>query len=61
MSKREAKQDLEELKKPDCDLLDCEICLERFNNTDKKPLSLKNCGHSCCKECVTKMLKDNIN
>ena len=55
MSKRQAEQGLEELKKPDCDFLTCEICTERFNITDRKPLSL-NCGHTCCKACVTKML-----
>ena len=51
MNKRKAEQDLEEVKKPESDFLDCEICFERFNSSDKKPLSL-NCGHTCCKACI---------
>ena len=54
-NKRKAEQDLEEVKKPESDFLDCEICFERFNITDRKPLCL-NCGHTCCKTCVNKML-----
>ena len=55
MRKRKADQNLEELKKPDTDFLDCEICIERYNTTDKKPLNL-NCGHTYCKACVSHII-----
>ena len=35
------------------ELTECQICLERYNKTNKMPKILS-CGHTFCKECLTK-------
>lgn len=37
----------------------CQVCLEKFNETDKKPCSLR-CGHSFCITCLKGMLDRNM-
>ena len=59
-NKRNAEQDLEEVKKPGSDFLDCGICFDRFNTTNNKPLNL-NCGHTYCKACVCHMIMFSLN
>ena len=38
------------------EFIECQICSERYNATIKMPKIL-NCGHTFCKECLTKSLK----
>ena len=39
-------------------LTECPICLERFNRTEKMPKILS-CGHTFCKNCLTKQKQKN--
>ena len=39
--------------------MDCEICFESFNRSEKLPKVLKNCGHTFCESCVGQMIKDS--
>ena len=38
------------------ELLTCKVCMERFNDTDKKPLFLT-CGHTFCSRCLRLLFK----
>ena len=33
------------------EILTCQVCMERFNDTDKKPLFVS-CGHTFCSKCL---------
>ena len=37
------------------DLLECKICFEAFNTTDRKPLVLP-CGHTFCKVTISDLI-----
>ena len=37
-------------------ILTCESCEERFNEEDRKPVILPDCGHTFCEACVSKIL-----
>lgn len=39
------------MKKPECS-----ICFEEFDEKEKFPHTIKNCGHSFCKECILSMM-----
>ena len=36
-------------------LLQCKICCESYNKTDRKPLILP-CGHTFCKDTISKLI-----
>jgi len=40
-------------------ILTCESCEERFNEDDRKPVILPDCGHTFCEACVSKLLHMN--
>lgn len=37
-------------------ILTCESCEERFNEEDRQPVILPDCGHTFCEQCVSKVL-----
>ena len=37
----------------------CEICMQSFDSLERIPMNLK-CGHSFCKECISKLINDNL-
>ena len=39
--------------------LECPICIEKFNQTDRCPRIAGPCGHSVCEACVTAVIGDN--
>ena len=42
------------------EVLSCKVCMERMNNSDRKPLFLS-CGHTFCSKCLRLMYhKPNI-
>lgn len=38
------------------ELLTCKVCMERYNEIDRKPLFL-NCGHTFCAKCLKYLYK----
>lgn len=34
---------------------DCELCIENFNQFDRKPYSVVPCGHTICLDCLNKL------
>lgn len=36
---------------------DCELCIENYNNYDKRPFSLVPCGHAVCLSCINNLQK----
>ena len=41
-------------------ILTCESCEERFNEHDRQPVILPDCGHTFCEQCVGKILGSNV-
>jgi hypothetical protein len=39
-------------------ILECQICFEEYDNSNKKPLVLE-CGHSICQKCLQQILSSN--
>jgi hypothetical protein len=37
-------------------ILTCESCEERFNDQEKQPVILPDCGHTFCEQCTGKLL-----
>ena len=37
--------------------MDCDICFENFDYSEKKPLLLLKCAHTMCLECVTSLVE----
>lgn len=40
-------------------ILTCESCEERFNEEDRQPVILPDCGHTFCEQCVAKILSSS--
>lgn len=38
---------------------DCELCIENYNNFDRKPFSLVPCGHAICLSCFNSLQKQD--
>ncbi|RNA21397.1 hypothetical protein BpHYR1_026871, partial [Brachionus plicatilis] len=38
---------------------ECELCIENYNNFDRKPFSLVPCGHAICLSCFSSLQKPN--
>lgn len=36
---------------------DCELCIESYNNYDRRPFSLVPCGHALCLSCINNLQK----
>jgi len=32
--------------------MNCEVCLEEYNELDRKPIIINNCGHTYCQTCI---------
>ena len=40
-------------------ILTCESCEERFNEEDRQPVILPDCGHTFCEQCIGKILSSD--
>ena len=40
--------------------LNCKICFEVFNTSNRKPIIVMLCGHTFCLECVDKLKKQDF-
>lgn len=40
-------------------ILTCESCEEKFNEEDRQPVILPDCGHTFCEQCVSKTLSQS--
>ena len=38
-------------------ILTCESCEEKFNEQDKQPVILPDCGHTFCEQCISKIIQ----
>ncbi|XP_042221997.1 uncharacterized protein LOC121866410 [Homarus americanus] len=41
------------------DVLECQVCFEKYNSVNRKPHSVT-CGHSFCSVCLTDMMKNGL-
>ncbi|XP_021940339.1 tripartite motif-containing protein 72-like isoform X2 [Zootermopsis nevadensis] len=53
-----AQNQVSDMSKRSVDLIECGICMERFNQDDCKPKFLQ-CYHTYCSNCLTKIQKNN--
>jgi len=40
--------------------MDCELCLEEFNNQEHLPKVLSQCGHTFCDKCVMQLWDNSM-
>ena len=40
-------------------ILTCESCEEKFNEEDRQPVILPDCGHTFCEQCVAKLISQD--
>jgi hypothetical protein len=40
--------------------MDCELCLEEFNNQEHLPKVLSSCGHTFCDKCIMQLWENSV-